>query len=245
MQHPPRIILVRPQMGENIGATARAMMNFGLSDLWLVAPRDGWPNAKAYEMSAHAKEIIERAHVVDTINHALHGIHYAYGASAQRRDLALPHHDVPSMPAWWAHDASLRSAVIFGPENHGLSNDDLTHCSALITIPTDARNTSLNLAQSVVIVAYTWFQMHQASNLPSPAVARPTIHATLDERSALYDVWWSLLDQVGYGASHPEKRHSAQQHMRLLLGQCHLQSYEVQMLHGMMRTIAHHLHKTR
>lgn len=158
-RQPPSVILVRPQMGENIGAAARAMMNFGLSDLRIVAPRDGWPNAKALEMSANAVHIVEQASLYDTLEEALRDIQVALAATTRSRQLRLPVY-TPEQAV--ENMDSFRTAFVFGQENNGLSNEDVALCHGIVTIPTHPNNPSLNIAQSVVLLAYQWFAKHHS-----------------------------------------------------------------------------------
>jgi tRNA/rRNA methyltransferase len=187
---PPVIILVRPQMGENIGATARAMKNFGLSDLRLVAPRDGWPNDKAVANASHATDIIAATRVYDSIAAAVADCHKVYGCSARRRDSDILHVSLSEASACVRGEAG-QSAYLFGPENNGLSNEDISYCQALLTIPT-GEYSSLNLAQSVIICAYDWFN-HEAAHAPATMTG-----ATLEEKHALYTMLVGKLEDKAY-----------------------------------------------
>ena len=155
----PVIILTRPQMGENIGAAARAMLNFGLTDLRLVAPRDGWPNPRAVAMaSGAAGQVLDRARVFPTLAEAMADIDYAYATTARGRELTKP----VLTPATAMADGRARTgqgariAVIFGPERAGLENDDVARANAIITVPVNPDFPSLNLAQAVLLTGYEW-----------------------------------------------------------------------------------------
>ena len=156
----PVVILVNPQMGENIGAVARAMSNFGMSELRLVAPRDGWPNPKAIEMAAGAESIVTSAKIYTSFAAAMEDVHMAYATTARPRDMektvATPQEATEQMAAYIR--AGQRCALVFGPERTGLTNDDISLCDVLITIPTSEQNRSLNLAQSSVILGYEWIK---------------------------------------------------------------------------------------
>jgi tRNA/rRNA methyltransferase len=147
-------ILVEPQMGENIGACARVMANFGFDDLRIVNPRDGWPNEKALAMSAHASHIIENAQLFNNLADALYDINHAIALTARQRNINKKIYNL---------DNNLQlpnnSAFIFGAERTGLSNDDIALCSAILTINTDEKYSSLNLAQSVAIIAHHFSQI--------------------------------------------------------------------------------------
>jgi tRNA/rRNA methyltransferase len=157
--NPPAIVLSRPQLGENIGAAARAMANFGLADLRVVAPRAGWPNAKAVAMAAGAANIVERARVLPTVDEALGDLNYVLATTARERGIAREVM-TPTEAARRLHAASARgekTGILFGNERAGLDNDEISHCDAVITIPT-ADFASINLAQAVLIATYEWFR---------------------------------------------------------------------------------------
>lgn len=145
------IILVEPQMGENIGAAARAMLNFGLTDLRLVKPRDGWPNDRAIAMSAGAFEHLGEPQIFDTLKDAIADLQFTYATSARRRDMVKP----VFTPQGAVEDiGAKRTGFVFGPERTGLANDDIALCNALIHVPTNPDFASINLAQSVLLLAY-------------------------------------------------------------------------------------------
>jgi tRNA/rRNA methyltransferase len=154
------IILVKPQMGENIGATARIMKNFGFSDLRLVSPRDGWPNEKAHEMSANADSIIENARIFTSLEDATSDLNILFATAAKSRDMAK---DVIS-PERAAEiisgqgGASLKAGMVFGRESSGLDNEEISHCNYQISIPVSKEYDSLNLAQAVCVICYELFK---------------------------------------------------------------------------------------
>lgn len=181
----PVVILVRPQMGENIGAVARAMANFSLSELRMIAPRDGWPNSRAFEVSSGATHILEQAQIFPDFASATADCHQLYATTARPRDMekrvvtpreaakeiALkcnPHPNLlperekeltaPSLLQGEGRGEGYRTALVFGPERTGLENAEIAQCDTLITIPTDLEFFSLNLAQSVIVVGYELFQ---------------------------------------------------------------------------------------
>ena len=150
------IILVEPQMGENIGATARAMKNFGLTDLRLIAPRDGWPNEKAQSMSVGAIDLIQNAKIYDSIQDAISDLEYVYAATAVPRDMnkryVLSRDLKDDMPIVG------KVGIMFGRENCGLNNKEIAFANKIITIDTDVSFSSLNIAHSVAITCYELFQ---------------------------------------------------------------------------------------
>ena len=162
------MILVQPQMGENIGAAARSMLNFGLAELRLVAPRDGWPNEKADTMSAGALAAMPPVRVFDTLQDAIADLHFVLGTTARPRDMVKP----VFAPAEAVKEAAAReqsgqkAGFLFGAERMGLLNDDIALCQGVVNIPVNPDFTSLNIATAVLVMAYEWSRLH-LSPLPS------------------------------------------------------------------------------
>lgn len=156
----PAIVLVRPQLAENIGATARAMANCALTDLRLVAPRDGWPNPRAIPMAAGATDILESARVFDSLAEALADRHLAWATSARPRNLVKRVTTAKGAARSMAEAVGqgLEVAVVFGPERTGLEMEEVSLCHELVEIPLNPGFASLNLAQAVLLVAYEWYQ---------------------------------------------------------------------------------------
>ena len=166
----PAIILVAPQLGENIGAVARAMLNCGLTDLRLVNPRDGWPNPAAEAMASGAVVVLEQARVFDTVEAAIADLQAVYATTARGRDMLKPV-VTPRQAVTEIHQHSQigqRCGILFGPERAGLSNEDLVYADAALMVPLHPGFSSLNLAQAVLLVAYEWFQAQD--NTPPPAI---------------------------------------------------------------------------
>jgi len=230
---PPVIILVRPQLGENIGAVARAMSNFGLTELRLVAPRDGWPNKRALETASGADAIIEAAKVYPDFAAAIADIQVAYATTARPRDMAK--RVVTPEVAAQEMSAALRIALVFGPERTGLENEEINWCDTLITIPT-AEKASLNLAQSVVVVGYEWWK----------AACHPTqaLHPSPDDNNvapkadyqALFDHLETCLDAGDYFRT-PTKKTLMWQNIRTMLLRGQWSSQEIQTFRGMVRNL--------
>jgi len=156
----PTILLIRPQMGENIGAAARAMANFGLKELRLVSPRDGWPNPKASDTAGRALNIIDDASLHETVAEALADCQFVLATTARERAMSLPVLEVREAMAE-LHTRAARGekcAVLFGPERTGLENEDMALADAVVTIPTAPEYPSLNIGQAVVVCAYEWWQ---------------------------------------------------------------------------------------
>lgn len=154
------IILIEPQMGENIGATARSMLNFGLTDLRIVNPRDGWPNPKAVDMAKGAKEVIHNARIFSSLSEAAYDIHKIYATTARPRDMVKP--VLSPEECGNAIHSNIRkgekSAIMFGPERCGLDNDDITLAAAITIIPVSEIYPSLNIAQAVSVMSYEYFK---------------------------------------------------------------------------------------
>ena len=171
---PPVIVLVRPQLGENIGKAARAMLNFGLTEMRLVTPRDGWPNPSAGPAAAGADFVLERAVVFDTLADAVADCPHVYATTVRKRGVTKPVF-TPEAAARAIHDAgAARSAIVFGPERSGLETDDVALARAIITVPVNPEFASLNLAQAVVLCAYEW-----SKGASSEVVEQPTLEDLL------------------------------------------------------------------
>ena len=152
----PAIILVRPQLGENIGTAARAMLNCGLMDLRLVAPRDGWPNVKALNAASGADAVIGQARLFESVADAVADLNSVFASTARGREMVKPVF-TPRQAAAKLHPASATHAgILFGPERSGLSNDDVVLADAIIEVPLNPAFSSLNLAQAVLIICYEW-----------------------------------------------------------------------------------------
>jgi tRNA/rRNA methyltransferase len=151
------LILVRPQMGENIGACARAMKNFNFfNELRIVSPRDGWPNEKALRNSAGGSDIIESAKIFDNLNDAISDLEYLYASTARKRDMNINSVEVRNLKE--DYNLNLKSGVMFGPENSGLSNDEIHLANKIIYIDANQDFPSINLSQAVMLVCYELFK---------------------------------------------------------------------------------------
>lgn len=228
---PPVVILIRPQLGENIGAAARAMSNFGLSELRLVSPRDGWPNEKAREMAAGAAPIIESAQVFSGLSEAMHDVTHTYATTARTREVVKR----IVTPEEAAAEASAlpegaKAALLFGPERTGLLNEDLALADTLITIPT-AANASLNLAQAVIILGYAW-HCNAAAAMP----VEPRVPAGKQEVEEMFAQLEAYLDARDYFRT-PEKKPLMWLNLRNIFLRAQPDSQEVRTLRGMFRSL--------
>lgn len=228
----PVIILVNPQMGENIGAAARSMLNFGLRQMRIVNPRDGWPNHKAEEMAKGALTVIEDAEIYPTLTEALHGVHRAYATTARSRRMNKPCVDARECGQEiesYRHIGQ-RSALVFGPERSGLENDHISLCDTVVSIPVSDAYPSLNLAQAVAITCYEW-QM-SAPHKPFHIQEKDT-PATRDEVAALSEHLERELDASGFFKV-AEKRPKMVQNLRSMLVRAEFTSQDISTLHGMI-----------
>ncbi|WP_071797648.1 RNA methyltransferase [Natronohydrobacter thiooxidans] len=233
----PVMVLVRPQMGENIGAAARAMLNFGCARMRLVAPRDGWPNPKATAMASGASPVLDRAGVFDTLPQAIGDCDYVYATTARGRGLTkpvlTPERAMQEARAFAA--AGKRVAVLFGPERAGLENEDVARANAIITVPVNPAFYSLNLAQCVLLVAYEYARLgHEVP--PEIMAMAGTDFATAIEREKLGDHFEDRLEEAGFFHP-PEKAQAMRLNLRNMWARLHLTRADVQTLHGMLRQI--------
>ena len=236
----PVIILSRPQMGENIGAAARAMLNFGLTEMRLVDPRDGWPNPRAVAMaSGAAGQVLDRARVYPTLAEAMEGITYAFATTARGRELTKPVFTPATATAQAREEIAGggRVAFIFGPERAGLENDDIARANAILTVPVNPEFPSLNLGQAVLLLGYEWAQDRLPAQ-PMPTGRRPAGEVAADriEIEKLADHYEAKLDEAGYFFP-PEKAPPMKLNLRNLWSRMALTRADVQVLHGMLRQL--------
>src|SRR5438128_1565481 len=194
----PAVILVRPQLGENIGMAARAMLNCGLSELRLVAPRDGWPNDKGQRAASGADVVLEGAKVFGSVAEATTGLQRVVATTARTRELVqrivTARHAAAEMRGWIA--GGERVGILFGPERTGLENDDMVHADTALSIPLNPQFSSLNIAQAVLLVAYEW--MASGDRTPTERMSdHSTRPATKYELINLSDHLERALDQSG------------------------------------------------
>jgi tRNA/rRNA methyltransferase len=234
----PAIVLVAPQLGENIGAAARAMLNCGLGDLRLVRPRDGWPNAKALAAASGADAVIERARLFDSASEAIADLQRVYAATARHRGM-IKRVATPRRAASEIRKAAARGeavGILFGPERTGLHNDDIALADAVISVPLNPGFASLNLAQSVLILAYEWFQAADAT-APTRLVTNETRPATKAELLNFFAHLEDRLDDCGF-LRNVEKRPSMVRNIRNLFQRAALTRQEVRTLHGIVAELS-------
>ncbi|MFQ3595522.1 MAG: RNA methyltransferase [Sphingomonadaceae bacterium] len=227
----PAVILVRPQLGMNIGMVARAMGNFGLRDLRLVAPRDGWPNPDAGPAAAGADHVLDGARVFATVADALADCALTFATAFRPRDLVKPVR-TPRECVAEIRSSPAKAGILFGPERSGLATDDMVRVQTLVTIPADPDFASLNLAQAVLVLAYEWF-LGEAQPVPSPARV-PAPHAELE---GLIDHLNAALGSKGYFFP-PHRTRATQRTLAGILSAARFTSDEIRTLRGVIRALA-------
>ncbi|MFY9466605.1 MAG: RNA methyltransferase [Lentibacter algarum] len=234
----PLFVLVRPQMGENIGAAARAMWNFGLDRMRVVGPRDGWPNEKAVVMASGAGRLLDEAQVSDSLAEALEDTTYVFATTARIRGLTKPVMSPERAMVLAAEKlaAGEKVAVLFGPERAGLENEDVARANALITVPVNPDFPSLNLAQCVLLTAYEWRRAQGEISHERMEIARGGDPATGGDIEAWATHLEERLDERGFFFP-PEKAANMKTNLRNLWSRMPLTRADVQMLHGALRQL--------
>jgi tRNA/rRNA methyltransferase len=234
----PVVVLVEPQLGENIGATARAMANFGLSRLRLVAPRQRWPNERAQVMAAGADRILDAAVLFDSVEGALADCSFVVAATARAHDQAKPVVSAPEAAAQMAPRVAVGEtvALMFGRERNGLENNEIALADRILTLPVNPGFASLNLAQAVVIVAYEWFKLATGGQLPfrMPEKSAP---APKEQLFAFFESLERELEKVEFFRP-PDKRDTMQINLRNIFTRMQATQQDIQTLHGVITAIA-------
>ncbi len=236
----PAIVLVRPQMGENIGAAARAMYNFGLTDMRLVNPRDGWPNEKARTMASGADRVIDNVQVAGSTADALRDVHYVYATTARDRRMVKPVLTAAEAGADMRARAARgeRTAILFGRESAGLHNDDIALSDCILTVPVNPAFASINLAQAVLLAGYEWFQA--GDDTPGRQIDHlGALPATRAEVLAFFEHLEAVLDASGF-LFPPEKRPRMVRNLRNMWHRVELTHQDVQTLRGILVSLTRH-----
>lgn len=240
---PPVFILVRPQMGENIGAAARAMLNFGLDRMRVVGPRDGWPNPKAVAMASGAGRVLDHAGLFADLPGAIADCDFVFATTARGREL-VKEVVTPERAMEMARAMGLlgkKVGVLFGPERAGLENDDIVRANAIVTVPVNPDFPSLNLAQCALLLGYEWQRQGTAAPASVMELAR-TEFANREEVDRLADHFEERLEAAGFFFP-PTKAEGMKANLRNMWGRLGLTRAEVQTFHGMLRQIAYRLKK--
>jgi tRNA/rRNA methyltransferase len=228
----PVFVLVRPQLGQNIGKAARAMLNFGLTEMRLVSPRDGWPNPDAGPAASGADSVLERAQVFDTAKAAIADCSQVFASTVRRRDLVVPVLRPEEMAEQIAR-SSQRSAIVFGPERSGLETEEVALAKAIVTVPINPEFGSLNLAQAVILLAYEWSRRSDLAQPPAKELEPP---APQRELEGLIGQLNDELDRKGY--FHPPSRTEATRNtLRTIFTKTGWSSREVKAIRGIVRAL--------
>ncbi len=232
MMSPPVIVLVRPQLGQNIGKAARAMLNFGLKEMRLVAPRDGWPNPDAGPAASGADMVLRQAQLFGTVAEAIADCGQVYASTVRRRDLVMPVIG-PEEMAGEIRTTSVRSAILFGPERSGLESEDVGLATKIVTVPINPEFGSLNLAQAVILLAYEWAR---GAELAQPTVKAAEPPAPMNELEGLVGQLDAALGEAGY--FHPPERTAATRAtIRTILTKPQWSTREIKAVRGMVRAL--------
>ena len=230
----PIIVLVRPQLGENIGKAARAMLNFGLTEMRLVEPRDGWPNPSAGPAASGADVVLEKATVFPTVAEAVADCAHVYATTVRKRGVTKPVLTPEEAAREVGSRSEGRSAILFGPERSGLETEDVALARAIITVPINPEFGSLNLAQAVILCAYEW---SKTADLVQPTAEEALPPAPQEELEGLIGHFEQLLDPVGY--FRPYSRTAATRRtLRGLLTKPGWNHLEVRTLRGVLSALA-------
>lgn len=229
---PPVIVLVRPQLGENIGKAARAMLNFGLTEMRLVTPRDGWPNPGAGPAASGADVVLERAQVFETVADAVADCPNVYATTVRKRGVTKPVVN-PAEAAAQIQGAPGRSAILFGAERSGLATEDVNLARTILTVPINPQFGSLNLAQAVILVAYEWSKTQELVQPPRTELLPP---APQDELEGMIGHFELLLADSGYYFP-PERVAVTRLTLRNLLTKPAWTAQEVRTMRGILSAI--------
>jgi len=233
----PVVILVGTQLGENIGGAARAMLNFGLTELRLVAPRDGWPSEQAVAMAAGASNVIENAKLFETTAEAVADLNFLMAATARRRELEIPvlgtKQAGQQFRAWQTEGQ--KSGILFGPEKAGLVNDDVVLADFILTYPINPAFQSLNLAQAVGVFAYIWASS-KSTSLPSAFSEDINPPAPREDLQRMFEHFEKELLQAGFFYP-PEKMQLMKQNIRAPFIRAQMTEQEVRTMRGMIKAL--------
>ena len=234
----PAIILVEPQMGENIGMVARAMANFGLAELRLVNPRDGWPNEKALATASKADHVIAATKVYDTLEQAVADLNFVYATTARERDGYKP----VRSPVIAAETLRARfragegTGILFGRERWGLTNEEVALADEIVTFPVNPAFASLNIAQAVLLMSYEWMKSGMEDLGAVPFQAMGQTPSTKEQLFGLFDQLEEALDARGY--FHPAgKKPKMVDNLRAVLSRRAFTEQEISVLRGVISSL--------
>jgi tRNA/rRNA methyltransferase len=230
--HRPVIVLVRPQLGQNIGKAARAMLNFGLTEMRLVAPRDGWPNPDAGPSASGADVVLEQARLFEKTEDAIADCSSVFASTVRRRDLVVPVL-TPEQMADQINQSSGRSAILFGAERSGLETEEVALAEAIVTVPINPQFGSLNLAQAVILLAYEWSRRRDLAQPPARELEPVAPHGEVEGLLGQLD---GELQKKAY--FHPPSRTQATKNtIRTIFTKTGWSSREVKAVRGIIRAL--------
>ncbi|HWI88356.1 MAG TPA: RNA methyltransferase [Sphingomicrobium sp.] len=225
-------MLVRPQLGQNIGKAARAMLNFGLTELRMVAPRDGWPNPDAGPAASGADAVLQSARIFAAAQDAIADCSLVFASTVRRRDLVMPVVGPQEMADRIAASPE-RSAILFGPERSGLETEEVALANAIVTVPINPEFASLNLAQAVILLAYEWSKRGDLAQPTAKEIEAPASHGELDGLIRQLDE-----ELAGKGYFHPPSRTGATKNtIRTIFTKTGWSSREVKAVRGIIRAL--------
>ncbi|MEO4040982.1 RNA methyltransferase [Hoeflea sp. CAU 1731] len=234
----PAIILVEPQLGENIGMVARAMANFGLSDLRLVNPRDGWPNDKARSAASKADHVIDATQVFETLAEAIADLNFVVATTARERDgfkpVCGPVEATGNLRR--VEESDRRAGILFGRERWGLKNHEITLADEIVTFPVNPAFASLNIAQAVLLMAYEWMKSGMESDLPADFRQAEMEPATKADMQGLFEHLEEALEARGYFRP-ASKKPKMVENLRAVLSRQGLYLPEINLLRGVIRSL--------
>ena len=234
----PAVILVRPQLGENIGAAARAMLYCGLTEMRLFAPRDGWPNGDAEATAAGASAVLDGVKVFDTVAEAVADLQLVYATTGRAHHLNIPIESAETAARGMrsAEAEGVKTGILFGPERTGLEGEDVVHANRVLTIPLNPGFKSLNLAQAVLLVSYQWFISGEVREVDNARRLRKTRPATQEELDGLMGHLTDELDKAHFFTS-LEKRPSMVRNLRAAFQRMDLTYQDVLTFRGIVKTL--------
>lgn len=234
----PVIILVEPQLGENIGTAARAMANFGVTDLRLVRPRDGWPSEKARNAASRADHVIQKTQIFETVEEAVADLDFVYATTARQRDmLKTVRHPVEAAQIMRSTASNGgKVGVLFGRERWGLNNDEVALANEILTLPVDPDFASLNIAQAVLIICYEWRMSATDRTADLPFVTPEVPRASKADMVHLFGHLEEALDDVNFFRP-PEKKEHMVRNLRTILQKGDWAEQEVRTLRGVIAAL--------
>lgn len=233
----PVVVLCRPQLGENVGTAARAMLNFGLGELRLVEPRFGWPNAKAVAACSGAHEVLNRMAIFDSVEAAIADLHHVYATTARFREMRKPllTAEAAGVEARSMIAAERRVGILFGRERTGLDNDELALADALVRVPINPEFASLNLAQAVLLVGYEWFKSGD-STPQHQDLAEAETPATKGDLDGMLHHLVTELEAVAFFRSH-DSRDSIVRTVKMMFERRAMTQPEVHLMRGIVKEL--------